>query len=282
MKPPGSDLFLLLTLIILMACSKQENETEPILPKNPDKEKNTPNDYDTAGTQNYHTVYLLDANWYFNGSHWRIDSVGVCGIINQLVDKALMPDVILVGIGNVNQNNTSTRGRDFHSAATTSFYDFITEDLIPIIDARFHTDMDNQSGRTLIGHSSTGYFTMYAFYRYDTTTYNPFRNFITLSCDLNKPFQDLFEEEVHFYHRMGPLKEVDMTLFLGVGEMEEERFLTSYHTIMDSLSSRHYNDFRLDGKIYPDHDHGSYLVEAIMTASRLRKLPEFIKDRIVN
>ena len=104
---------------------------------------------------------------------------------------------------------------------------------------------------------------MYAFFQYDTMTFNPFHSFICLSGDFTKPLVDLFEEEVSLYNRIGSQKEVNMSLFLGVGSLEEDRFLTSYHKMKDSLISRQYTNFRLEGKIYPDHDHSSYLELAI-------------------
>lgn len=222
-----------------------------------------PSDYHENEVKKYHAAYLLDGNWYFDERGTRIENGGVSGIIDRLVQEGAMPDIILVGIGNFNENGTSTRGLDFHSDKTINFYQFITDELIPCIDDRFNTDRSHLTGRTLIGHSSAAYFTMYAFFQYDSISRNVFHNFIVLSGDFNKPFINLYDEEFSFFERTGTNGQVDMALFLGVGGLEEERFLFSYHTMKDLLYSRNYRNFRQFNRLYPDHDHGSYIAEAI-------------------
>ena len=61
-----------------------------------------PEDYNPDEAEVYHTVYLLDANWYFDGTHERIGGGGIAGTIDRMVSQELINDVILIGIGNLN------------------------------------------------------------------------------------------------------------------------------------------------------------------------------------
>jgi len=275
-------LFFFGIIAIIFNLSCKEIVAPPEKSLNPDNSKNTPGwfhsdnlfgnryinislpkNYNSENTRKYHTVYLLDANWYFDGSNTRIGNSGVVGIINRLVEEELIPDVILVGIGNLDTHGTNMRGFDFHSQKTDNFLKFITEELIPIVDKRFNTDTNNLTGRTLIGHSSAAYFTMLVFFQYDSINHNYFHNFITLSGDFVKPLMDLFDEEITFFEKIGSQGEVNMALFLGVGSLEEDRFLYSFTTMRDVLISRQYNNLKLGSRIYLNHNHGSYIAEAI-------------------
>lgn len=222
-----------------------------------------PQNYDRQNPAKYHTIYLLDGNWYFYATDRRIGGGGVSGIINQLVEEQLIPDVILVGIGNSNPQGISMRGFDFHSDKTGDFLNFLTKELIPAVDQSYNTDTSNLTGRTLIGHSSAAYFTMLVFFQYDSVNYHYFCNFISLSGDFNKPLLNLFDEEKVFFNRIGSHGEVNMALFLAVGSLEEDRFLNSFNTMRDRLISRNYEKFRLGSQVFQNHDHGSYLVEGI-------------------
>lgn len=269
----------LIIMLLIIGCSKKEDSP---IQKEKNEEKNVPgwyysnylngsryiqlilpNDYDSTDTKKYHTIYLLDSNWYLDGSSGRIDNGGLNGVIEGLVNNEIIDDVIIVGICNYNEYIHSTRGIDFHSEKTINFYNFITQDLIPTIDSRYNTSTYDNN-RTLIGHSSAGYFTMYSFFKYDTINYNPFHNFVCLSGDFYKEISNLFLEEGSFADKIGTGNEVKMSLFLAVGSEEEERFLSSYTKMKDSLISRQFEHFKIEGKIYEDHGHSSFLSEAFL------------------
>ena len=225
-----------------------------------------PDGYNPEDSRVYHTVYLLDANYYFDGTHERIGAGGIAGTIDRMVVEGKINDVILVGIGNLNTHGTQMRGLDFHSEKTEDFLKFITDDLIPTIDQRFKTDTNISTGRALLGHSSAAYFTMFSFFKYDSANFNPFHNFIALSLHTPSFPVDLMDEESLFYERQEPSKNVNMKLFLGVGSLEEQRFLDGFYAMKDSLNSRQYNLFNFESKIYIDHGHSSYIQQAVEDA----------------
>jgi len=263
---------LVLVLVAIAGCKEDDPPLNTVI--NPGKEQNIPGwfysayitgnryihihlpgDYNPGNTQEYHAVYLLDGSWYFDGSHWRIDSGGVAGIM----ERDGIRDAILVGIGNKNEYGENTRGLDFHSYKTEDFLKFITLDLIPAIDKQYNTDTSNATGRTLTGHSSGAYFTMYAFFYYDPPHLNPFRNFIAMSGDYVKDISNLHQKESDLFQVHGSNFEMNKSLFLAVGELEEDRFLSGYRMMNDSLSLRSYQDLNLGDRQYNDHGHSSYI-----------------------
>ena len=111
-------------------------------------------------------LYLLDGDWYFDGSHPRMPSPGVAGMVSDMIEQGKILPSILIGIG------TDDRGTDFH-VNYAGFHSFLKYELLPFIDATYHTTDE----RTLIGHSSAGHFTIIAAFWYET----PFQHFIALS-----------------------------------------------------------------------------------------------------
>jgi predicted alpha/beta superfamily hydrolase len=213
-----------------------------------------PEDYDEKGPQ-YPVIYLLDADWYFDGSNTRIPAGGVEKIVSRLAENGDIPDVILVGIGYCHGENN--RGRDF-LLSYTHFYKFLKDELIPFIDKAYNTSSE---GRTLIGHSDGGFFTMYAFFQYGL--HSPvFENFVAISGDFTKVGRCLFSEESYMYQRMknGVL---DVWLYMAVGEYEEDRFVTSNREMAERLRTREYAGFHIVSKKYRGLNHGSIVAPAI-------------------
>ena len=222
-----------------------------------------PDNYDASSVETYPTIYLLDANWYFDGSHERISGEGIVGVVNQLVNSNDMPDPILVGIGNLNTHGTQMRGEDFHSESTPDFLSFIKRELIPEINARFNKGVNSKGDRVLIGHSSGGYFSTHALFQNSLDTLFSINNYISLSVFGNDSYVNITSEEAIYAQSIRTDDSPDLKLFMGVGGSEEERFLITYNGLKDSLTSRNYTDFDLETKIYDGHGHSSYISEAV-------------------
>lgn len=201
----------------------------------------------------YPVIYLLDGDWYFDGSHWRIDRGGVHGIVTRLAESGDMPEAIVVGIGYSEENQ---RGRDF-LVSPVHFYRFLKDELIPFIDSTYSTDME---GRTLVGHSDGGFFTMYALFRYDPSDV-VFSNFISISGDFSKVDRYLYTEEMSLYSRLQG--ELPVTLYLAVGKDEERRFVESNDEMAEKLTSRNYSGFRFKSIQYYGLHHGSVVAPAV-------------------
>ena len=114
-----------------------------------------PSNYNPSDLKRYPVIYLLDGDWYFDGSHWRISKGGVKGIISRYAEAGDMPEAILVAIGYPVKNFLE---RDYlypadpwfviNSGGGLKFYSFIKDELIPKVDAEFKTN--NTYGRTII------------------------------------------------------------------------------------------------------------------------------------
>jgi enterochelin esterase-like enzyme len=221
-----------------------------------------PEGYDPLRPVGYPVIYLLDGDWYFDGSHWRLGDGGVVGITSRLAAAGDIPQVILVGIGYVGDNN---RGEDF-LGGFYPFYRFLTEELIPFIDEEYHTDPS--AGRTLIGHSDGGYFTLYAFFQSNMLPERPFRRFIAFSGDYTKNARHLFAEELGLNRQVGDGAVLDASLFLAVGGHEEGRFVDSNQQMAERLDGRRYQEFRFRYVEFGALNHSTIVAPAIRDGLR--------------
>lgn len=216
-----------------------------------------PEGYNPQHRDGYPVIYLLDGDWYFDGQDRRIDSGGVAEIVSSLGNGGQIPKAILVGVGYAKANQ---RGRDF-LWGYEKFYAFLTEELVPFIDAHYRTD--TRAERALIGHSDGGYFTLYSFCQYKVDGANPFGRFIAISGDFTKNEWFMFREEGKLNRQIGDGGVVKGALFMAVGGQEEARFVTSNQDMADRLESRHYEGLRFESRTYSSDDHMSVVAPAI-------------------
>ncbi|HEY4213156.1 MAG TPA: alpha/beta hydrolase-fold protein [Steroidobacteraceae bacterium] len=107
------------------------------------------------GKTRYPVLYLLDGNAYFHAG---------TGVIEQLVEVNRIPDLIVVGIPNTVRTRDMTPTHmaegpySAQSGGAPQFLRFLKEELFPKIEAQYRT----LPHRTLVGHSLTGLFTLYA------------------------------------------------------------------------------------------------------------------------
>ena len=217
-----------------------------------------PAGYEPETAEGYPVVYLLDGDWYFDGSNPRIGGQGAMGIAAALSKQGLIPPVILVGIG---YPQGSLRGRDF-LWDYSRFYAFLTGELIPIVDERLNTSL--AAGRTLIGHSDGGFFTFYAFSRSKQSSGDePFSKFIAISGDFTKRSGSMFRREASLYDRIKADGVLNVSLYMAVGGREEERFVDSNREMAEMLGSRNYAGFKFKSMVYSSLNHGNVVRPAI-------------------
>ncbi len=110
-----------------------------------------PADYQ-KGTEKYPVVYLLDGQGY--------RTFLMAGIIENLFDSHLMPEVILVSIPNTirpRDMTPSVSARMAESGGADNFIKFFETELFAEIEKRYRI----QPHRTLVGHSLSGLFASY-------------------------------------------------------------------------------------------------------------------------
>jgi predicted alpha/beta superfamily hydrolase len=207
-----------------------------------------PEGYD--GTQLYPVVVLLDGDWYFDRSY-RIPDDGVRGIVYNLSSLGLMPDAVLVGIGYPNGNE---RGRDFAQYPDT-FYNVITEEMLPVLESQY--PIDPSAPRTIMGHSSGGYFVLYSLFKHR----DDFQNYVVASAPIYDNNKLLLSKELSFYNKVKDAP-VGYSLYLCVGGLEEQRFTDSYADLSARLAAKQYEGFRICTVKYPPHNHLSIVYPA--------------------
>ncbi len=216
-----------------------------------------PKGYDPQHLDRYPVIYLLDADWYFDGSSTMIGDGGVAGNVSSLSVSGRIPKAIVVGVGYPKKNQ---RGRDL-LWAHEDFYAFLTEELIPFVDREYRTDIT--APRTLVGHSDGGYFSLYALFESGGKQDAPFGRFVAISGDLTKNEWLPFREEGKMQRSIGDGGAVGGALFLAVGAQDEPRFVTSTQDMVKRLESRQYQDFRFRSKLYRSDDHMSVVTPAV-------------------
>jgi hypothetical protein len=217
-----------------------------------------PAGYDPAGSERYPVIYLLDADWYFDGSHWRMGGDGVAGIVAGMSAGGEIPDAILVGIGYMEGNGRDT---DFLWRPDL-FYRFLIEELIPLLETEYAAD--TAAGGTLIGHSDGGYFTLYALFRYEAVEDVPFTRFVAISGDYTKNGRALYADELRLYQRLEDEGSLDVALYMTVGGREEARFVTSNRDIAERLNGRQYEGFHFTSEEYVSLTHRNTLSPGVV------------------
>ncbi|MHA2176543.1 MAG: alpha/beta hydrolase-fold protein [Candidatus Hodarchaeales archaeon] len=218
-----------------------------------------PSNYNESTAFRYPTVYLTDANYFFDGTNQHPNAVigpgGTIGIIEELIETGYLPPCILVGIDYEGNQNTQ-RFRDFVGPSSRSdFYNFLKQELIPLIDDSYRTD---PSSRTIIGHSLGATFATYCLFQHNSSFTGLFNQFVMLSGAYGSYF-DAIEAESSvfesFYDVTGP--SLNLSVFLAIGEKDTSVSVPENIDLIDRLRSRYYKDFRFLGELYEEHDHPS-------------------------
>jgi len=111
-----------------------------------------PPDYNPASKTKYDVIYVLDGDG---------NTKTMADIQQFIKGENFMPQVIIVGVLNIDRNKdlTPTREDGFNtSGGADKFLSFLKNELIPYIDKTYPSDGDN----ILFGHSFGGLFVTYA------------------------------------------------------------------------------------------------------------------------
>lgn len=192
-----------------------------------------PPDYDSLRIEKYPVVYFLDggSNTFHN-------------INLEFMDQEVIPRVITIGIG---YPGSTQRERDY-TYGFINFYQFLKQELIPMMDKRFNTDPLN---RTLYGHSYGGVcvlFTMFEYAQWDDIL---FHNLIAASPSIWYDGQVAFSRERNLYEQTHILP---VNLYMSVGSMEG--FMVSdMKRMQQNLTDHNYEYFTLSCHVYEGKDH---------------------------
>ena len=209
-----------------------------------------PPTFDTNNT--YNIVYYCDANLK-SGKHLRnlLSTHNYSGRLNK---------IIFVGIGHIgdyhvlrrrdfilpNINGKDTAGRDAHYGQTESFYLFLRNELIPVINFRFRTNTDSNS---IIGHSLGGLFVFYCLFKAD----NLFAKYFALS-----PALWIDNYSIYRFNKIDSGFNRSKYLYFAAGSNETlNRILNGTNDVKKFLDQKHYKNLIYDYDVWAGKAHNS-------------------------
>jgi predicted alpha/beta superfamily hydrolase len=137
-------------------------------------------------------------------------------------------DAILVGIG-----GTSRRTTDFVLPGAIAYHDFITQELVPLIESRFRADPNR---RVLSGLSLGGSFVVTALFLEAPTTV-VFADYISAEGSVQQP--SFLQLEQQFSDTIGT-KPVPATLILARGTVSSDTNATAVDALYQRMVARNY------------------------------------------
>lgn len=239
-----------------------------------------PISYDQNPDTSYPIVYLIDSNLIFELA---------VGTVRNMILSRECPEVILVGIGypmdtfdfihflirrakdltsivderyeQFLRTALQNPELDISTGHAESFLAFITEELMPTIEARYRV---NSEDKTLFGHSTGGHFAVYTFLNQTQA----FHRYIVGSPSLGTGEDALFDMESTYAEQHDDLP---VRLFLGIGEDEEHSHLSpagylgtivsvsAFYRFVALLRERGYPGLQMKHTLFKGFDHASVM-----------------------
>jgi predicted alpha/beta superfamily hydrolase len=203
----------------------------------------TPTGYEESNRK-YPTLYITDgAENFFIAT----------AIVNFLSRSGQIPQMIVVGIPNINRNrdlSPSIIQGTSNPGGGDTFLTFFEDELIPYIDKPYRTN----NYRVLFGHSLGGMFANYAMFIRPEL----FNAFITASPYLYYDNEFVIKEAAS---KLDNLSNFDRQLFITLGNEP------TYHSSLNkytSLLKDNANTLRWDYQIFNDEDHGSIPIVSLL------------------
>lgn len=202
--------------------------------------------------QAYPVLYILDPDVSF----------GTATEYARLVSPNLIPSFIIVGIGYPTDDVeliNEARERDYYSRQE-DFLEFISAELIPLIDARYRTE---PADRAIMGFSLGGDFTLYAF----GSQPELFNRYMSVSPgNLASPlifslFRDILRGDNEEFHTRLAGRNVRLMLSAGSREVQIVPKLTGFG---EDLKAVNYEGLEVTVTIFEGETHGSILPIALI------------------
>lgn len=207
-----------------------------------------PESYENKANR-FPVVYMLDAHTPQNQM--------MAGIIDQQSWGGKMPEMIIVGIQNIDRvrDMTPTKTARPHSGGADKFLEFIEKEVFPLVERNYRTE----PFRIFAGHSLGGLVAVYAF----VSRPHMFNAYIAASPVLNWDSDIVIRraEEV-----LKEKKDWKKTMFLGLGN--EPEYLAGFNSFKQLLKKSDAKGFDYEFQNFSDDNHGSVVLPAYYAGLR--------------
>ena len=212
---------------------------------------NLPRGYQDT-TKAFPVIFLVDAQWDFPLTQ---------AIFGGQYYDGFVPAAIMVGItwGGVNPNYDSLRARDLtptnvkqmvQSGGAPKFLKFIKNELIPYLESKYRV---TKNGRTLMGSSFGGLFTLYALF-HETELFD---RYVLTSPSVGWDNEILYTYEKDYAAKTTQLP---VKMFIGVGGLEGGE-VEAVQKFVGQLKSRNYKGLELETKVLDGIGHSGSKAE---------------------
>jgi enterochelin esterase-like enzyme len=213
-----------------------------------------PEEYDEFPNKEYTSIYLLDANYFFDEAPGTLDEYlergeGMTKIVQSLTVNGKIPPPILIGIG-----YTEDQRDKFTMDDVTNFYKFFTDELIPEIESKFRVSKSGKD-RVLFGYSSSAHFSTYALLYDVYTGVETFNKFISISGDYDSSLAT-YKLEEKIFKELNTNIFSGRSLFIAIGTDDPKvELLNAHRAFTEKLMSRGYTDFKLNSTEFSGKGH---------------------------
>ena len=213
-----------------------------------------PDGYDGSPNKAYPSIYLLDANYFFDDEPGTLDDYlirgeGMTKIVRTLAANGKIPSSILIGIG-----YTEDQRSKFTLEDVAGFYKFFIDELIPEIESKYRVSKSGND-RVLFGYSGSAHFSTYAFLNDVYTDVETFNKVISVS-GVYFDSLEAYKLEEKVFRRIVNASFSKKSLFIAVGaEDPKVELLNTHRVFTKKMSSRGYADFNLFCTEFPGKGH---------------------------
>lgn len=213
-----------------------------------------PDEYYKFPSKEFTSIYLLDANYFFDETPGTLDEFlergeGMTKIVQSLSADGKIPPSILIGIG-----YTETQRMKFTIDDVTNFYNFFLDELIPEIESKYRVSKSGKD-RVLFGYSGSAHFSTYALLYDVYTGAETFNKFISISGVYDNSLKT-YKLEEKIFKELNTNTFSGRHLFIAVGTDDPKvELLNNHRSFTQRLTGRGYTDFKLTSTEFSGKGH---------------------------
>lgn len=213
-----------------------------------------PKEYDEYPNKEYTSIYLLDANYFFDEAPGTLDEYlergeGMTKIVQSLTENGIIFPSILIGIG-----YTEDQRMKFTIEDVANFHKFFVDELIPEMESKYRVRKSGKD-RVLFGYSGSAHFSTYALLYDVYIGAETFTKFISIS-GLYDSSLETYKLEEKIFGELETNAFAGRSLFIAIGADDPKLALLNAHRVFaKKLTNRGYMDFKLKSTEFSGKGH---------------------------